>query len=999
MADYATEQPRLFIMDSSRANSNSVGKFMQNNNRYVCTLLLFDNSVPVTIPDGADIAIKCRLDKPNSPIYVMDKNHPDFSTVVSFTSGTNEITVDKWADMVMTAGAIILGVTINGVSTYSVAYSVDEDKFTGKQAYITPKPLDGFAKADLSNVSNAAMLRAGKAAGLAQNNLEDVDLAKLDEKFQATDSGKQLQQVAQGVTPAALDRWLKQDPAFARLSKTTHPDVQGKTDAEIKALFQAHRYEVQQAVAFSQSPYKDATTLLMVYQLTANNQTISQTLPQVANNQIIMVEVIHSSGVTGGKVVFTPAPGDTLDGFSSPKEITAEGYNGYFLPLTNENSFDFFGHEKTQPYTTTFSDDNGNVSVGANHINFKAGFLEDDGSGKVDYTPPQVQFNDKLVKKDFVAKRVQSLDGSIRISDVGNGTADLSVSTPNKAEGIMATVGWDELINSEFPNSRIYFGDIKQAGGQAIYPDEQTKSFVIQDVDPADDPNASGGSTIFVGLYYEPALFENNALTQDGSVRLELVDDTDTVLTDVNGDPMAVQIDYKAGDIQRPELYLGEHKAKAFTRVHLKIAPSFTNEEILSVGSNTAICLQAITKDQSSGDALMAFMSYTGHSIRFDSRYYGVNSLNLAQFLAKTQVKQEIDPQTASWGNSTYFNNRSKVNVEIKDYHLNVSDNGTDLPVFSLYKRYNPFDTHNIKGGTMGVSVTLTDKDDAFTVALMKYTGSTSPAPEPSVVRYDNGSPIFESDWVIVDTMFISEDVVSGEHVEKKTFNTPDDASIKELAVVLYPTNSQIPTTLKLKDFEVDLKPAKTRIIITDRTPIKEKHLEYFDNWYKSSVVCPKQFSAYRYTANSAKTKIPVGVVTGKGTYLVNDHSWTDPGSSDPYKVQGAFKFDVNATAHFEGYYLIKNEQGTINNAEFFMEKVQGGQEVSGSRVATTIEANRKTPKKVPFKFSMPVKKGETYQPFMQSDKDDGFYLECGPNGAPMVYFTIELKGIQETGA
>ena len=214
-------------------------------------------------------------------------------------------------------------------------------------------------------------LQAGKAAGFAQNDLADVDLDKLDEKFQATDSGKQLKQVTQAVSPTALDKWLKQNPAFIRLSKTTHPDVQGKTDAEIKALFQNHRYEEQKAVDFTQSPYKDVTTLLMVYQLTSNNQTIVQKLPPVANNQIIMVEVLRSTGVTGGKVQFTAASGDTLDGYSLPKEVEEEGYNGYFLPMTNENSYDFFGHEKTQPYMVTFSDDEGNVSVGANHINFK----------------------------------------------------------------------------------------------------------------------------------------------------------------------------------------------------------------------------------------------------------------------------------------------------------------------------------------------------------------------------------------------------------------------------------------------------------------------------------------------------------------------------------------------------------------------------------------------------------------------------------------------------
>jgi hypothetical protein len=58
-------------------------------------------------------------------------------------------------------------------------------------------------------------------------------------------------------------------------------------------------------------------------------------------------------------------------------------------------------------------------------------------------------------------------------------------------------------------------------------------------------------------LYIEPTQYGDNRITQDGWVRLEFVDDTDTPLLDVNGNPMAVQIDYKAGDEQRKELYLG----------------------------------------------------------------------------------------------------------------------------------------------------------------------------------------------------------------------------------------------------------------------------------------------------------------------------------------------------------------------------------------------------------------------------------------------------------
>lgn len=52
MADFGAVQPRQFIMDSSRQNGATLGEFHQNNNRYLCTLELFDHSVPVSIPAG-----------------------------------------------------------------------------------------------------------------------------------------------------------------------------------------------------------------------------------------------------------------------------------------------------------------------------------------------------------------------------------------------------------------------------------------------------------------------------------------------------------------------------------------------------------------------------------------------------------------------------------------------------------------------------------------------------------------------------------------------------------------------------------------------------------------------------------------------------------------------------------------------------------------------------------------------------------------------------------
>lgn len=199
MTDFGAVQPRQFIMDSSRQNGATLGEFHQNNNRYLCTLELFDHSVPVSIPAGAEISIKCKKAGTNQ-VYVLDKNSPDFAAKVSFTPRENKITVDRWGAMISQDGNILLGVDIDGMSTYTVNYTVDKDLMNGTQVLHHETPVSNFAKTDLSNVSKEDMLRAGKAAGFAQNGLEDVDLTKLSEKVMDGDVGKSLKAVQSGLS-------------------------------------------------------------------------------------------------------------------------------------------------------------------------------------------------------------------------------------------------------------------------------------------------------------------------------------------------------------------------------------------------------------------------------------------------------------------------------------------------------------------------------------------------------------------------------------------------------------------------------------------------------------------------------------------------------------------------------------------------------------------------------------------------------------------------------
>lgn len=563
-------------------------------------------------------------------------------------------------------------------------------------------------------------------------DLADVDLAKLDEKFQATDSGKELQRQASAISTKAskdlsdvdvadLETAFEKTPSHTTLVDTArdlgnkaetnlnnvltsdlsekikltnaYKDMAGRTGGgltpdEVRALFEANYFEEVGAVDLTQAPFT-ATTLVLAYQFNTDNETITQALPPISQNKTIMIKVLPATGITNPTLILTPASGDHINGAAQPLTIKNTGYVGYLLPIANNGNYEYFPHEITHDFSLAVSDDKGNVHIGINSVQFKKATVTENG-GILEVEPDaQTGGNSDITFTDFEGRtftsdKIQSMDKSLRISNL-SGVADLSKGLTDHNEGIHAVLGSDQLINSKFGRSKLYFGDIRVKGGTFVYTNMQDKSFVVDDVDPQDDPNISGGTTFIAAIYYEPNLRTDNTVSQDGFIRLELVDDTDTPLTDNNGQPMAAQIDYKAGDTIKPELYIGEFQAKAFTNVHLRIELGFPNDEVIPVGANTQICLQAISKDESSGLALLSFMAFTGFRIGFDTVYYGFNSLNLAQFLLFQEAETEITGEM-ELGDNTFLNLATpcKVAVDNPDTADNTAAN-TDWKVLHSY--------------------------------------------------------------------------------------------------------------------------------------------------------------------------------------------------------------------------------------------------------------------------------------------------------------------------
>lgn len=218
-----------------------------------------------------------------------------------------------------------------------------------------------------------------------------------------------------------------------------------------------------------------------------------------------MVEVLYSKGITSGSVEIDVVQGENMEGVTTKSSIVLKenGYTGYFIPLQNEQGWEFISHAKTQVSTISALDDKGNIVTNVKNLKFKDPlFIEhndDIDETGISLGDVSFVFKDKLQNKLFKSKLLQSLDGSVRISAVpaaqdadGNEivNADLSITSKDSDEGIFVTLGLDELINSKNTKSRLYFSDLKVQGGQAVYQDLNTKSFIIQDINSQDETKA-----------------------------------------------------------------------------------------------------------------------------------------------------------------------------------------------------------------------------------------------------------------------------------------------------------------------------------------------------------------------------------------------------------------------------------------------------------------------------------------------------------------------------
>lgn len=439
-------------LKTQETNNKLTQKLVQGSNDTELVCSFDQDGKIIKIADTAKISLAV-IYNGNTANYHLEPGDQDYGIVINSADGTVTIPFTEMLTTAFGVNKLFLKIDDTNIS-YAIGLEYEVIKNDAYNPQSTPNNLPSYKKLekeldlklnkDFSNSDDVALKAKLSSIGVSEddtpeqlrdklqtlkadnrldnsavknslsNDLADVDLDKFDEKFQATDSGKILQQNSQAISTKAskdlsdvdtmdLENAFEKTPSHTTLVDTArdlgnkaetnlnnvltsdlsekikltnaYKDMAGRTGGgltpdEIRALFEANYFEETAAVDLTQAPFT-ATTLVLAYQFNTDNETITQALPPISQNKTLMIKVLPATGITNPTLILTPASSDHINGAAQPLTITNTSYVGYLLPIANNSNWEFYPHETTHDFSLALSDDKGNVHIGINSIEFE----------------------------------------------------------------------------------------------------------------------------------------------------------------------------------------------------------------------------------------------------------------------------------------------------------------------------------------------------------------------------------------------------------------------------------------------------------------------------------------------------------------------------------------------------------------------------------------------------------------------------------------------------
>lgn len=579
----------------------------------------------------------------------------------------------------------------------------------------------------------------------------------------------------------------------------------------------------------------------------------------------------------------------------------------------------------------------------------------------------------------------------IHLDDYQDGNVAVDLILP--ARGISYYACFDEPLEvSPKASGALFFDDEITHGGAYLEVDRTDKVYGIQETDDK-DPNITGGSSF--NLVAHVAM--SGTAPADGSVRLwiQALDQLRNplgVLADENGNPMAVEKTYKAGD-KLDRLIIDRFvNAKALTYFRVMVDNPFDDPLLLEdrTEGNTCMLIQESTTKSRTGEGGIQFQLDTGIALKSTRHYFGSGVITTS-WLTQRDTPEGVGPAKSSytmadgWGVTAVSDVKASI---ANGAVLLTSADDVSVTDFDFHKIMSPEKTYLLRGKTLTTTFVGEVKDNGFEVAMMKWTGSGK-APDAILSGRTNGVPEFSAGWTKASSFFVSENV-QGTQTVTGDLVVPSDA--KQFAVCVYPIAAQNPTTVKIKLLQCDAKtPFTTHIhaptgVIEDRLFYKEG-VERFqqDN---------EGYSMLRYTVNDAWSNCPVGAPMDYGRITLNNKVQVIPGSAAT-GGEGALVFPVAGTASLSVTFRVFNEQKDEDT--FYAKLVSvspdgSATDVPGGEVSAKI-AGQSAGTVVTLRTNeIGVKAGEMIGIVMKSNRKDGCYLQSATRAAPLVQTLVDYR-------
>lgn len=381
--------------------------------------------------------------------------------------------------------------------------------------------------------------------------------------------------------------------------------------------------------------------------------------------------------------------------------------------------------------------------------------------------------------------------------------------------------------------------------------------------------------------------------------------------------------------------------------------------------------------------------SQPAQSIPFTRHYLGAAHATIAALVSKDIPTQEGKAGEAytladGWGAS----NRTKLTLGISGGAIVVSSVSSEMADFTIHKIFSAEDTVLMRGKEERVTVTTENRDCAFILLGMKWTGKPDEATTEILVNRNNGSPVFAPDWAEFDREFISENALTDSTVSH-VFTVPPDAT--QYAYVLIPNAEQNPITLKIKQFVCDVvNPFEAHIV--HRPKLIETMMRKQDEFWEFAQDNQGYFSL-RYTVNAVWIPCPIGLLKKGSSLLKLDASKMVIAGSAAKGGEGAIVFPDAGKVTMAVSFFALNEQATDSEFSARLVKVADSGAVTpiaGADLRVKISANSKGSIVNLKADTFDVSAGDCVGIQVKSDKVDGCFLESTTPSQPLVLTTIE---------